>query len=232
MATCQIQNGPSRQTLPDPAVTRKPRFKVSQRREYLWIAKLRRLPDGMFEQAVKKLLSGWGPSAVAKWLVESRPDVPEFQGLQFPTYKKYLCVLNLRLKREAQGVTRNDVSALAGVAALAEVERQRAAVLNGDRVTVQPIKKIWSVVTRAVEKLDAEIALKYAFITQVARVEMMRELEKKTPTLIFSHQGQNEICVLKEIGAELAKLELKRPRLRDSNGRFIAKKESPAPSAT
>src|ERR1700693_5750077 len=177
MANCQVQSGPSRQTLQEPAVTRKSRLKISQRREHLWIAKLRRLPNGMFEQAVKKLLSGLGPSAVAKWLVESRPDVPEFRGLQFPTYKKYLCVLNLRLKREARGVTRNDVSALARVATLAEVERQRTAVLNGDRAAVQPVKKIWNVVTRAVQELDAEMALKYAFITQVARVEMLRELE-------------------------------------------------------
>jgi hypothetical protein len=179
----------------------------------------------MFEQAVKKLLSGLGPSAVAKWLVELRPDVPEFHGLQFPTYKKYLCVLNLRLKREAQGVTRNDVSSLAQVAALAEVERQRAAVLNGDRAAVQPVKKIWSVVTRAVQELDAEMALKYAFITQVSRVEMMRELEKKTPSLILSGGGHHQIAVLTGIGAELAKLELKRPRPRDKDGRFAAVKQ-------
>jgi hypothetical protein len=140
--------------------------------------------------------------------------------------------LNVRLKREAQGVTRNDISALARVAALAELEHQRAAVLNGDRAAVQPVKKIWSVVTRAVQELDAEIALKYAFITQVARVEMMRELEKKTPSLILSGDGHHQIAVLTGIGAELAKLELKRPRLRGSNGRFVSKKqESPVPTA-
>jgi hypothetical protein len=205
----------------------KRRLNVSQAREHLWISKLRRLPDGMFEQAVKKLISGLGPSVVAKWLVESRLENPEFAGLQFPTYKKYLCALNQRLKSEMYGVRRNDVSAQAGRAVYAEVERQKQAVIHGNAATVQPVKKIWNVVTKAVQELDAEMALKYAFMVQVARVEMLRELEIKDPSLIFNDEGQNEIAVLKEIGAELAKLELKRPRSRGTNGRFVAKSQQP-----
>jgi hypothetical protein len=201
----------------------KRRLNVSQAREHLWIGKLRRLPDGMFDRAVKKLMSGLGPSAVAKWLVESRLENPEFAGLQFPTYKKYLCALNQRLKSEMYGVPRDDVSGLARRAVQAEFERQKDAVIQGNATAVQPVKKIWNVVTRAVQELDAEMALKYAFMVQVARVEMLRELEIKDPSLIFNDDGQNEIAVLKEIGAELAKLELKRPRARDNSGRFVTK---------
>lgn len=199
----------------------KRRLNVSQARGHRWIAKLRRLPDGMFDQAVKKLISGLGPTAVAKWLVESQPESPEFRGIHYPTYKKYLCALNQRLKNEVSGMQRNDASGLARRAVQAEFERQKHAVIHGTATTVQPVKKIWNVVTKAVQELDAELALKYAFMTQVARVEMMLQLEQETPSLIFSAEGQNEIVVLKEIGAELVKLELKRPRARGKNGRFV-----------
>src|SRR5450755_2316934 len=89
------------------------RLNVARAREHLWISKLRRLPDGLFEQVVKKLVSGLGPSAVARWLVESRLESPEFRALKFPTYKKYLCVLNMRLQGEIKGVQRRDSRALA-----------------------------------------------------------------------------------------------------------------------
>jgi hypothetical protein len=84
---------------------------------------------------------------------------------------------------------------------------------------------VWKVVTKAVQELDAEMALKYAFMTQVARVEMLRAMEIKTPSLIFTDEGQNEIAVLKEIGAELVKLELKRPRTRGKGCRFASENQ-------
>ena len=205
----------------------KRRLNVSQAREHLWISKLRRFPDGLFERAVNKLVSGLGPSAVAQWLVESRPESPEFKNLKFSSYKKYLCVLNLRLKSEMCGVERRDVGELARQAVQAEFERQKQAVMNGEAAKVQPIKHIWNVVTKTARELDAELALKYSFMTQVARVETMRAAEVKMPSLILTADGHQQIVVLKDIAAELVKLELKSSRARDKNGRFLPKIEQP-----
>jgi hypothetical protein len=209
------------------SVTATRRLNISQARGHLWIAKLRRLPDGMFERAVKQLISGVGPTAVAKALVELQPQCAEFKGLKLPTYKKYLCALNQRLKTEMYGVKRKDFTEVARGAVRAEFERQKTAALSGDAETIQPAKKIWNVVTKAVRELDAETALRYAFVTQVARVEMMREMEKNDPSLILSDNGHNQIAVLRAIGAELVKLELKRTRSRGTNGRFVAKSQQP-----
>jgi hypothetical protein len=206
------------------AASHKRRLNVSRQREHLWIAKLKRLPDGKFEIEVKKLLGGFGPSAVAKWLVESRLDSPEFKELQFPTYKKYLCALNQRLKHEMRGVKRADLSELASRAVRAEFERQKAAVVNGEAATVQPARKIWNVVTKTVQQLDAELALNYIFAIQVARVETMRAMEIKTPMLVITGDGNKEILVLNDIAAQLVKLELKRPRARGKSGRFVPEK--------
>jgi hypothetical protein len=203
----------------------KRRLNVSQAREHLWISKLRRLPDGLFERAVKKLMSGVGPSAVAQWLVESRLESPEFRSLKFSTYKKYLCVLNMRLQAEMKGVPRSDVSGLARRAVQAEFERQTKAVMDGSATKVQPVKEIWNVVTKTVQQLDAELALRYSFAIQMERVEAMRAMEIKNPTLVVTGDGYKEITILKNIAAELVKLELKSSRARDKNGRFLPRVE-------
>jgi hypothetical protein len=89
------------------------------------------------------------------------------------------------------------------------------------RSNAQTVKKIWSVVTKTVQQLDAEFALRYSFAIQMERVETMRAIETKTPMLVVTGDGYKEITILKNIAGELVKLELKSSRPRDKNGGFL-----------
>ena len=56
--------------------------------------------------------------------------------------------------------------------------------------------------------MEAHTALKYAFVTQMERVEEMRAQEKLHPDLIITGDGHKSIAVLKDIAAEILKWEL------------------------
>jgi hypothetical protein len=51
--------------------------------------------------------------------------------------------------------------------------------------------------------MEAHTALRYAFVTQMERVEEMRAQEKLHPDLIITGDGHKSIAVLKDIAAEI-----------------------------
>jgi hypothetical protein len=65
-----------------------------------------------------------------------------------------------------------------------------------------PIQRVSRVVTKAVREMETVTALKYAFVTQMERVEEMRAQEKLHPELIIAGDGHKNIAVLKDIAAE------------------------------
>jgi Peptidase family M13 len=56
-----------------------------------------------------------------------------------------------------------------------------------------PNHRVSRVVTKAVREMEAHTALKYAFVTQMERVEEMRAQEKLHPDLIITGDGHKSI---------------------------------------
>ncbi|MFY9532139.1 MAG: hypothetical protein WBC04_19750 [Candidatus Acidiferrales bacterium] len=169
---------------------------VREKLEGVWIARLRRL--NCFDQIVKRLVAGMSVMGVAKWLVELNPE-GELHGLGLHGWRKYLTPLHMRIKAG------RPVEVLDGVV-VRELLRQ-AEVLAPDEDPVDPAaRKLWKEVEKAARELRAETMLKYCFVVQQRRVNMMVEMEQKLRMLVPS--GERNLEVLREIAADVRKFEV------------------------
>jgi hypothetical protein len=170
-----------------------------------WTTTLKRLPPEVFEQMVKRLVNGHSVRTVARWLTDLKP-VGECQGLSFWTFRKYVDAFVPTLRLQVASVKR---------AASHRGRKTRAVLKQFDEVKLPdpvplepPIHHVSRMVTKAVREMETITALKYAFITQMERVEEMRVQEKLHPELIITGDGHKNIAVLKDIAAEILKWEL------------------------
>jgi hypothetical protein len=175
---------------------------LRERREHMWVAKLRRLP--CFNQIVKKLVAGQGIAAVARWCHELNPD-GELHNKTPETWRKYLTPVAMRVRDDVKSVKRFKVEPLAYTALMEELESQKVATAEADSVA-ETTRPIWSGVKKAARDLDAETMLKYCFLIQQRRVQAMLEFEEKINLLI--PQGHKEVAVLMEIAAEVRTYEV------------------------
>src|ERR1700694_1523539 len=167
-------------------VRRNGRQRIRRSADAKRIATLKSLPPEIFEQMVKRLVSGHSVRTVARWLADIKP-AGECFGLSFWTFRKDIdaCVPSLRAQ-----VARVRQAA-------SERSRKTRAVLKGfeevqlpDPVPLEPPNhRVSRVVTKAVREMEAHTALKYAFNTQMERVEEMRAEEKLHPDLIITGDG-------------------------------------------
>jgi hypothetical protein len=169
------------------------------------IATLKTLPPEIFEQMVKRLVNGHSVRTVARWLADIKP-AGECCGRSFWTFRKYIDAFVPSLRAQVASVRQ----------AASQRSRKTRAVLKGfdevqlpDPVPLEPPnRRVSRVVTKAVREMEAHTALKYAFVTQMERVEEMRAQEKLHPDLIITGDGHKSIAVLNDIAAEILKWEL------------------------
>jgi hypothetical protein len=105
---------------------------------------------------------------VARWLADMRP-AGECCGLSFWTFRKYIDAFVPSLRAQVASVRQ----------AASQRSRKTRAVLKGfdevqlpDPVPLEPpTHRASRVVTKAVREMEANTALRYAFVTQMERVE-------------------------------------------------------------
>jgi hypothetical protein len=154
---------------------------------------------------VKRLVNGHSVRTVARWLADIKP-AGECFGLSFWTFRKYIDAFVPSLRAQVASVRQ----------AASQRSRKTRAVLKGfdevqlpDPVPLEPPNhRVSRVVTKAVREMEAHAALKYAFVTQMERVEEMRAQEKLHPDLIITGDGHKSLAVLNDIAAEILKWEL------------------------
>jgi hypothetical protein len=172
---------------------------------------LKTLPPEIFEQMVKRLVNGHSVRTVARWLADMKP-AGECRDLSFWTFRKYVDAFVPSLRLQVASVKRG---------AAHRGRKTRAVLKQFDEVKIPnpvplepPIHRVSQVVTKAVREMEIVTALKYAFVTQMERVEEMRAQEKLHPELIITGDGHKNIAVLKDIAAEILKYELGNKLLR------------------
>lgn len=176
---------------------------VRERRERLWIAKLKSLP--CFEQLVAKLVEGQSVTSVTRWLHGLGVD-GELKNCGYHTLRQYVTALRFRVRENLAHTERKDVEPLAFRTVMQEFERQKDAEIAEEPQLTEASKKIWKVVSEAVKKLDAETMLKYCFMVQQGRVEAMLAIENKMGLPL--PDVYKNIAVLKDIATEIRKYEV------------------------
>jgi hypothetical protein len=179
------------------------RLTMRQRRDDIWIAKLRR--QNCFDQLVKKLVSGESAAAVGRWLHELNPE-GELKDCSEGTLRHYVSALAARVKANLSFMERKEIEPLACRFVMNEFEKQKEGVIAEEAPMSEAQKRIWKVVTDAVKKLDSETMLKYVFVLQQGRVEMLLKMENRMNLLM--PDGWKNIAVLKDIAAEIRKYEV------------------------
>ena len=205
---------------------RKGRYRVHRAADGKWIATLKSLPPEIFEQMVKRLVSGHSVRTVARWLADLRP-AGECFGLSFWTFRKYVDAFVPSLRLQVASVKL--VSSYRGRKTRAVLKQFDEVKLPNPVPLEPPIHPVSRVVTKAVREMETITALRYAFITQMERVEEMRAQEKLHPELIITEDGHKNIGVLKDIAAEILKYELGNKLMR-SVAAITAPPRRPEPS--
>ncbi len=189
------------------------KLNVRERRQDIWIAKLRR--QNCFDRLVKKLVGGASVSRVTRWLHDLKPE-GELKNCSSETLRIYVTALANRVKENMAFVKRSNVEPLAFRLVLREMEKQKGAVIDDDPPMSKAAKKVLKEVSDAVKKLDAETMLKYAYMVQQGRVEMLLKMENQMNLLM--PDGWKNIAVLKDIAAEVRKCEVGEQWMRGKAG--------------
>jgi hypothetical protein len=179
------------------------KLSVRDRRDDVWIAKLRR--QNCFEVLVQKLTDGEPVTVVARWLHDLNPE-GELKDCSYETLRHYVGALGARVKANLKFIERQDVEPLAFRFVMNELQKQKVAVVDGEPVMTETAKKIWKVVTDAVKHLDSQTMLKYCFLVQQQRVETLLKMEDQVKMLL--PDGWKNLAVLKDIAAEYRKHEI------------------------
>lgn len=175
-------------------------------RERLFTAKIRRLV--CFPQIVRKLAAGQSMRRVAKWVFDLNPQ-GEMHDLSLETWFTYLRPL-ARTIRERMHKTDPDWKEPPTIEMVVESLNEEG--LTDAVKIVETGRPVWKELHRAVKDVDAECALKYAFVIQERRVQEIMATEKKMG-ILMPHSSK-EILVLLKIATALRKLEMDKHSLK------------------
>ena len=167
---------------------------LRERREYLWLMKLRTVPQ--FAELVKRFARGQSVWATTVWFM-SQENRGELSNCSFEMTRKYLTTLSIRIKEQNDRLPKMDMSDFHKVGVVAGVESKLKAAVKGmpDPAGADHISKV---LTEALEKVNAMTILKYAFALQQQRVIDLMEIEKKAK-VPFPHTNK-AVELLKDIG--------------------------------
>lgn len=166
------------------------------------IRRLKSLP--FYAQIVKKLVAGESSSSVVRWAMK-------FEGApkwSYRTWRNMLAALapKIRLHLGPEGFKpAASVDALTLDATLQRLEQQMTAEALDVPLTKEG-QRVWNDVKAAMVSLNAEIMLKFLFVVQQGRLEMLLDMEKKLGMPL--DWGHKEIQAMVQIAAEIRKFEV------------------------
>ena len=196
------------------------------RRDRLWLGRLREL--NCFDNLVRKLAEGQTPKTVARWAMQLKIE-GEAGRWSLETWRRYLQVLSSRVRRELPRVERAAPSA-----ELKFVVDELKRLHPNEEIDpmCEAAKPVWAKVRKSIEEIDAETALKFAFVVQQGRLAEVLKLEKKTPMLVLTGPGYREVAKLKDIAAAMVKLEVGQKWMRGRGGAYPERSPADEPAET
>ncbi len=178
----------------------------SDRRDLLLIRRLEQL--NCYETIVRKLAAGETAVSVAKWALNLRVEDCTFAKWSFFTWRTAITALAKQVKRARFEVVGDPGKEPAVEAVAQRYEELKSVMENEDADPIpQAARKVWELVKQNVKSLNAEVAIKYAFVVQQARVEKIVAQENKLG-LLMPDAGTRAIVALKDIISEMRKYEI------------------------
>lgn len=177
---------------------KKLRNRNRSKHERAWIRRLQKLPTGVSELVIRRIVKGDPLRHIAQYLHKIEPDLSE------ETFRKWLAVLAKQVKSELpKGESADEVfKAIEDLYAAAGAEEESSDETSPKTKPGQSVsKRVKLAVTRAIEDLKAERMLRYAWVIQQRRVDKM--LDEEGSTGILSPRGHREITALTKIAVAL-----------------------------
>ena len=180
--------------------TSQPQILLEAKRERLTLRELRKLPPAIYDEVVRRIVSGDSSRAIARWLHCIRPNTSAER------WRKRLAVLarevgRVQLNNSNLSRTQKEINAFN------EAIKKAKAEINHPVLRPQPgtVEQLEAIVTKAVTQIHGEQMLRYTWMVAQKRVDRMVELEQRT-NLIFP-DGYRNVAVLCEIAQAMLKAE-------------------------
>lgn len=181
-----------------------------ERRDYLFIAQLRRTPQ--FRELVSRLDRCQSVWKVTDWFM-SQPNRGNLSNCSFETARRYISVLWQRMKQTTQNIPRTNLSEFRERAFQAHQQtRTSAVVLNLPEPEPTDFDKA---ITEELTKADVVRMLQYCFAIQKERVKQLRQLEIAS-NITFPF-GNNHLKVLGNLAMYISRVQATEAVLRSKN---------------
>jgi hypothetical protein len=183
-----------------------PRAKaIREKNEQFHVRALRRHP--YFDQIVKRIVEGKKATSIARWCKSSASKADGVKDYTFFTWRLYVTTLRRRIKVLLKDVDIREPTPELIESLVDQIRRDNYLPIQDKKSDSQPpTRSISTSLKIAIEEVEAEKILKFAFLAQCNRLEKLLTREEKTGVL--EKNGYKEILVLVAIGAALGKLEL------------------------
>jgi hypothetical protein len=172
------------------------------KQERIWLARLRALPNGVFDLVVRRITKGDSIFSIAKYLCTVAPEY------SVASYRKYLTILadDIRTMVEQKQKANREQNEIDEF----NQAKQHATVVEPppepESPSTKPLSAIRCTVNRAIRDLQSEDLLKYTWITQQKRVDEMVLLEQR---MGFKFPwGDRAIAELRKIAEAIFKHEI------------------------
>jgi hypothetical protein len=176
------------------------------------ISKLQRM--NCYAQLVRRLTQGESANSVSRWA--SSLKVVGAAGRWSSLYwRKHVLALAKHVRRAKDKLRTRKPVPPQPEAVAACVEMQTLDLLDADAVP-KSASQVSRHVNKALKQIDAERALKYAYYSQIERVERLIEHERKLQFLIPN--GYKELEALRQIGDSIHEIEVGKKWLRGKDG--------------
>jgi len=149
---------------------------VQAKKERIWVAKLREMPEGVFDLLIKRIAQGDSIRQIAKYCQTVRPEIA------FETYRKWLQALS---KLVAGYVAENEV-AVAGQKAIDAYHKNKekeGQELQSQQVdeppTLHEAEVVKANITGVLRNLELSDLLRDAWFIQHRRIRKLVEIEEK-----------------------------------------------------
>ena len=187
------------------AKTPNPRAKsIRQKNEVFHIRALQRHP--YCDQIVKRIVAGKSAQSIARWCELSASKAKGVKNYTFYTWRLYISTLRQRIRPLLKDVEIKEPTPDLCKSIVDQIRRDNDLPIEGKKSDSQlTMRRISTSVKIAIGEVEAEMVLKYAFLSQADRIENLIKKENKTGVL--DKNGYKEVMVLADIGAALAKLE-------------------------
>jgi hypothetical protein len=176
-----------------------------QNNEACHIRTLRRHP--YYDQIIKRIVAGKSVQSIARWCESSASEAHGVKNFAFYTWRLYVSTLRQRIRPLLEDVEIGEPTPELYENLIDQIRRDHALPFEEKKSgTRPPMQRISTSVKIAIDEVEAEKILKFAFLVQADRVGEL--LKREAETGVLEKDGYKEILALVTVGAALGKVEL------------------------